>query len=121
MSDISTIDDDNLDAVFFALASVAIFASTLGPVVWVIISELFPNRIRGVAVSIAVFSLWVANFILIVSFPTLNARLGPAGTFAVYVAICLCGVVCILRNVPETKDKLLEEIEHELCDERQMG
>jgi len=100
-----------------ALASIAVFASTLGPVVWVIISELFPNRIRGVAVSAAVFSLWAANFVLIVSFPTLKARLGPSGTFAVYAAICICGAVLILLRVLETKAKSLEEIEHELCNE----
>ena len=101
--------------VIFALASCGVFASTLGPVVWVVISELFPNRIRGVAVSFAVASLWAANFVLIVSFPTLKATLGPAGCFAVYAEICLCGVLCILRFVPETKAKSLEEIEHELC------
>jgi len=102
--------------VVFALASIAVFASTLGPVVWVVISEIFPNRIRGVAVSVAVFSLWVANFLLTVTFPTLNATLGPAGCFAVYGIVCLGGVLGIRRFVPETKAKSLEEIEHELCD-----
>ncbi len=102
--------------VVFALASAGVFAATLGPVVWVVISELFPNRIRGVAVSFCVFSLWTANFILIASFPTLKATLGPDGCFAVYAIVCLCGVVYILRHVPETKAKSLEEIEHELCD-----
>ena len=102
--------------VVFALASCGVFAATLGPVVWVVISELFPNRIRGVAVSMAVASLWAANFVLIVTFPTLDAKLGLDGCFGLYAAICVVGAACIWLWVPETKEKSLEEIEHELCD-----
>jgi len=102
--------------VCFALMACAFFAATLGPVVWVIIAELFPNRIRGIAVSIAVFSLWSANFILISTFPTLNEKLGPAATFWLYAGICLMGFVYIKCRVPETKGKTLEEIERKLVD-----
>jgi len=102
--------------VYCALASCGMFAATLGPVVWVVISELFPNRIRGVAVAVAVASLWAANFVLVVTFPKLKAVLGPDGCFALYAAICVIGAVCIWCFVPETKEKSLEEIEHELCD-----
>ncbi|NQU23099.1 MAG: sugar porter family MFS transporter [Candidatus Nealsonbacteria bacterium] len=114
-------DFSGLAVVVFAIASCGVFAATLGPVVWVVISELFPNRIRGVAVSFAVASLWAANFVLIVSFPRLKAALGPAGCFAVYAVVCLCGVVYIVCKVPETKSKSLEELEHELCDNHSIG
>ena len=100
----------------FALAAVACFAATLGPVAWVLISELFPNRIRGVAVSLAVLSLWVANFILSLTFPVLKDTLGPAYTFWIYAVICAAGVVFLTKSITETKGKTLEEIELELVD-----
>ena len=100
----------------FALAAVACFAATLGPVAWVLISELFPNRIRGMAMSIAVFSLWAANFVLSFTFPILKDALGPAFTFWIYAAICVLGVVFSMKMIPETKGKTLEEIELELID-----
>jgi MFS family permease len=100
--------------VAFALFAVAIFAATLGPVAWVLISEIFPNAIRGVAMSIAVLSLWVANFILSFTFPILKDALGPAGTFWTYAAICLAGIFVIRSFIPETKGKTLEQIEAEL-------
>lgn len=100
--------------VAFALLAVAIFAATLGPVAWVLISEIFPNSIRGVAMSIAVLSLWVANFILSFTFPILKDALGPAGTFWTYAGICLAGIFVIKAFIPETKGKSLEQIEAEL-------
>ncbi|MCF7956177.1 MAG: sugar porter family MFS transporter, partial [Phycisphaerae bacterium] len=69
------------------LLSIAFFASTIGPVSWVLISEIFPNRIRGLATSIAVLSLWVANFVLTYTFPTLFSRFGFAKTFWLYAGI----------------------------------
>lgn len=103
----------------FALALIAIgfFAATLGPCAWVIISEIFPNSIRGVAMSIAVLSLWVANFILSFTFPILRDSLGPAGTFWIYGCICFIGMLYIQKNIPETKSKSLEELEVELLGE----
>lgn len=100
--------------VAFALMAVAVFASTLGPVAWVLISEIFPNAIRGVAMSIAVLSLWVANFILSFTFPIMRDAFGPSYTFWVYAGICLFGIVYIRLKIPETKGKSLEEIEKEL-------
>jgi len=100
--------------VAFALLAVAVFAATLGPVAWVLISEIFPNSIRGVAMSIAVLSLWVANFILSFTFPILRDTLGPAGTFWTYAAICLAGIFVIKAFIPENKGKSLEEIEASL-------
>ena len=96
------------------LLAIAFFASTIGPVTWVMISELFPNRIRGIATSIAVLTLWMANFALALTFPSLNTYLGPAKTFWIYAGICFAGSLFIIFYVPETKQKTLEQIEREL-------
>ena len=93
------------------VTAIAIFAMSLGPIVWVILSEIFPNRIRGAAMALATFSLWVACFVLTYTFPLLNKSLGAAGTFWVYSGICLLGFIFILLRLPETKGKSLEEIE----------
>jgi sugar porter (SP) family MFS transporter len=98
------------------LATIACFSFSLGPVTWVLISEIFPNRIRGAAISVAVSSLWIACFILTYTFPILNRALGPAITFWLYSAICAAGFIFILFRVPETKGKTLEQIERELVD-----
>ncbi len=94
--------------------AIAVYAMSLAPITWVILSEIFPNRIRGAAMALATFALWVACFILTYTFPLLNASLGASGTFWVYAAICLVGFVVMLSKLPETKGKSLEEIEKEL-------
>jgi sugar porter (SP) family MFS transporter len=91
--------------------AIGIYAMSLAPIVWVILSEIFPNRIRGAAMALATFALWVACFILTYTFPLLNKSLGAAGTFWVYASICLLGFIFILKKLPETKGKSLEEIE----------
>lgn len=96
------------------VAAIACYAMTLAPIMWVVISEIFPNAVRGVAMSIATVALWGASFVLTYTFPLLNSSLGAAGTFWLYGAICLCGFVFVFRAVPETKNKSLEEIEKEL-------
>jgi len=96
------------------LGAIACFSATLGPVMWVVISEIFPNHIRGVAMSIAVLSLWVANFILTYTFPILNSGLGAATTFWLYAFINVLGFIYILKKIPETNGKTLEEIEIEM-------
>ncbi len=96
------------------VSAIGCYAMTLAPVTWVIISEIFPNRIRGAAVSVAVFSLWVACAALTFTFPYLNRALGTYGTFWLYAAICVCGFVVLAVRLPETKGKTLEQIEHEL-------
>ncbi|MGD0517346.1 MAG: sugar porter family MFS transporter [Thermoguttaceae bacterium] len=98
------------------LAAIGCYAMSLAPITWVVISEIFPNRIRGAAMSVCVFALWAACFILTLTFPTLNSRLGPACTFWIYAAICAAGFVFILLRLPETKGKTLEQIERELAD-----
>jgi sugar porter (SP) family MFS transporter len=96
------------------LAAICFYACSLAPITWVVISEIFPNRIRGAAMSISVFALWAACFVLTYTFPTLNARLGPGGTFWIYAAICAAGFVFIKLRLPETRGKTLEQIEREL-------
>jgi sugar porter (SP) family MFS transporter len=98
------------------LAAIGAYSMSLAPVTWVVISEIFPNRIRGAAMAVAVAALWLACFILTYTFPILNARLGAAGTFCLYAAICVFGFIFIRFKLPETKGKTLEQIEKELVD-----
>lgn len=106
-----------LPVLMLVLAAIAIYAVTLAPVTWVLLSEIFPNRIRGMAVSIGTFSLWVACFLLTYTFPILNAGLGASGSFGLYCIICAAGCIFILRNVPETKGVSLEELEKKMVRE----
>jgi MFS family permease len=96
------------------LVAIGCYGCTLAPVTWVILSEIFPNRIRGAAMSIAVFTLWTGCFTLTYSFPHLEQWLGHATTFCIYAAICLTGAVFVYRRLPETKGKSLEQLEQEL-------
>jgi SP family sugar porter-like MFS transporter len=96
------------------LAAIAVYATTLAPVTWVLLSEIFPEHIRAQAVALGVFALWIACFVLTYSFPWLNAHLGPAGSFWFYGAICAAGFVFIWRRVPETSGVSLEELEKRL-------
>ena len=89
---------------------------SLGPVTWVLLAEIFPNRVRAVAVATATFALWVGSFTLTYTFPLLNHALGSYGTFWIYAAICLVGFLYFLRVLPETKGKSLEMLEEELVD-----
>jgi MFS family permease len=93
------------------VAAIGCYAMSLAPVTWVLISEIFPNRIRGTAMSVAVTALWIASFILTYTFPLFNHALGAAKTFWIYAAICVAGFVFIKARVPETKGKTLEQIE----------
>ena len=103
-----------LPVLLLVLAAIACYAMSLAPVTWVIISEIFPNRIRGAAMSLAVMALWIACFILTATFPMLNKVLGAAGTFWLYAGVCIAGGLFVLRKLPETKGQTLEEIESKL-------
>lgn len=94
-----------------AFAAVAFFAMSLGPVVWVVISEIFPTRIRGLAMSVATLCLWIACFILSSTFPVIVDKLGDPAAFWLYSGICVFTMLFVLFMVPETKGKSLEEIE----------
>jgi len=96
------------------LGVIAAYGMSLAPVTWVLLSEIFPNRIRGIAMSIAVSALWIACFGVTYTFPILNARLGAAGTFWCYGIFCFIGLLFIAKCVPETKGKSLEQIEAQL-------
>jgi SP family arabinose:H+ symporter-like MFS transporter len=93
------------------MAFIATYAATLGPVTWVALSELFPNRIRGNAMATATLALWIANFFTTASFPILRSSLGLPGTFLVHAGICGLYFVFVRKSVPETKGRSLEEIE----------
>lgn len=92
------------------LAAIACYAMSLAPATWVVIAEIFPNRMRSGAMAIAVTALWLACFVLTYTFPLLNVALGAAGTFWTYAAVCLAGVVFLGARLQETKGRTLEEI-----------
>lgn len=100
-----------IGVLLLVLLAIACYGVTLAPIVWVIISEIFPNRVRGIALSISVGALWIACFVLTYTFPIMNKALGPSGTFWIYGAICAAGFIFTYKMLPETKGKSLEEIE----------
>ena len=102
--------------VILVVAAIACYCCTLAPITWVILSEIFPNRIRGGAMSVSVVALWLGNFLLSQTFPVMYEKLGLANCFWVYAAICLAGFLFIFFKLPETKGKTLEQIERELVD-----
>jgi sugar porter (SP) family MFS transporter len=97
------------------LCAIASYAVSLAPVTWVLISEIFPNRVRASAVSVAVAALWVASFVLTYTFPMLDRVLGTSGAFLIYGGICVAGAVMVFFAVPETQGRSLEQIEHAEC------
>ncbi len=104
-----------LHILLLVVAAMALYALSLAPVTWVLLSEIFPNRIRGAAMSVSTFALWSACFVLTYTFPLLNAGLGPAGTFGIYAGVSVLGFLFIKSRVRETKGKTLEQIERELA------
>ncbi|MEN6386097.1 MAG: sugar porter family MFS transporter, partial [Phycisphaerales bacterium] len=106
-----------IHVLLLVIAAIACYSCTLAPIVWVLLSEIFPNRIRGAAMSISVFALWIGCFLLTYTFPILNKSLGAAYTFWIYGAICVIGFIFVKSQVKETKGKTLEQIERELVDE----
>jgi len=96
----------------FVLIYVASFAVAMGPVVWVVLAEIFPTRIRGRAMSVATVCLWLACFAVTQFFPAMLETLKGA-VFFVYAGICVIAFLFVARFVPETKGKSLEEIERQ--------
>jgi sugar porter (SP) family MFS transporter len=103
-----------LPVVIFVLLNVLAYQLTLAPIVWVILSEIFPNRIRGAAMSLSALVLWIGNFSLTYTFPSIKENIGWANNFWLYGVICLIGFVILYFILPETKNKTLEQIEKEL-------
>ncbi len=95
----------------FILLYIGSFAASYGPVTWVIISEIFPIKMRGVAMSVATFALWVAVYLVTQMFPIMLEMVGPAGTFWIFGAMALLSFAFVWARVPETKGRTLEEIE----------
>jgi len=100
--------------VALVVAAISVYAMTLGPVTWTLLAELFPNRVRGIAMATCTFALWTGCCTLTFLFPPMNASLGTYGTFWVYSAICVFAFIFLFKACPETKGKSLEELEREL-------
>jgi SP family sugar porter-like MFS transporter len=103
-----------LPVVIFVLLNVMAYQLTLAPIVWVILSEIFPNRVRGAAMSLSALVLWIGNFSLTYTFPSIKESIGWANNFWLYGGICLIGFIILYFILPETKNKTLEQIEKEL-------
>jgi sugar porter (SP) family MFS transporter len=93
------------------LAAIGTYGLSLAPVTWVVISEIFPTRIRGVASSVATVALWAAYFVLVFTFPILAQAMGTYGPFYLYAGICLLGFLFVRSRVKETKGQTLEQLE----------
>ena len=100
--------------VALVVAAISVYAMTLAPVTWTLLAEIFPNRVRGIAMATCTFALWVGCCTLTFSFPSMNAALGSSGSFWIYSAICCCAFVFLWRRCPETKGKSLLQLEKEL-------
>ena len=95
------------------LTYIAFFAACIGPVFWTLLSEIFPNKIRGTAMSVPVFTQWIVNALVVWIFPWVFRRLGGAFTFGFFGLMALAQLLFTWAFVPETKNKSLEEIEKE--------
>jgi len=95
----------------FILLYIGFFALAMGPVIWVVLSEIFPTRIRGRAMSIATVFLWIACFVVSLTFPVLADKFSEALNFIIYAFMCLVTFIFVWFVLPETKGKSLEEIE----------
>ena len=100
--------------VALVVAAISTYAMTLAPVTWTLLAEIFPNRIRGIAMATCTFALWVGCCTLTFSFPSMNAALGSSGSFWIYSAICICAFAFLWKRCPETKGKSLLQLENEL-------
>ncbi len=103
--------------VLLVVLAISCYAMTLGPITWVLLSEIFPDRIRGVAMATCTFALWVGCCTLTYTFPLMNASLGSYGSFWIYSGICLLASLYLWRYCPETKGRSLDELSRELVKE----
>lgn len=104
-------EKSGLPMLMLVVLAIACYAMSLAPVVWVVLSEIFPVKVRGLAMALSTFFLWVASFLLTYTFPILNEAIGAYGIFWLYGVICFLGFLFIRTNLPETKGKTLEELE----------
>ena len=96
---------------FIILLYIAFFASAMGPLVWVVMAEIFPTKVRGAAMGLATLVLWLADFAVTLTFPVISDRFHPASAFWLYAAMCAVDLVFMWFFLPETKGRSLEEIE----------
>ncbi len=96
---------------FGVLGFVAAFAVAMGPIPWIVNAEIFPTKLRGRAMSVAIFCLWFADWVVTQTFPVLLNNIGLARTFWVYAACSLLSTLFVVALVPETRGRTLEEIE----------
>ena len=102
---------EGLLVLFLIIFFLASFASSIGPVFWTYVSEIFPNKIRGTAMTVPVFTQWIFNALAVLVFPAMLHRLKPGITFGIILVFALLQLMLAIRNMPETKGKSLEEIE----------
>lgn len=102
---------DHYLVLIFLMLYIAGFSASLGAVTWVLLSEIFPNRIRALALSLSTLVLWVADFAASFSFPVLNEKLGVAATLMIFAGLCVIYFFYIKWKVPETKGQTLEALE----------
>jgi MFS transporter, SP family, arabinose:H+ symporter len=93
------------------LLYLAFFASCIGPVFWTLVPEIFPNRVRGEAMTVPVLTQWLANAVVVLFFPWVFSEVGKAVTFGFLALMCICQALFTWRFLPETKGRTLEEIE----------
>jgi MFS family permease len=98
-------------ALVAANAFVVFFGASWGPIVWVLLGEMFPNRIRAAALGVAAACQWIANFLITVSFPPMLEQFGATGPYLMYAIFAVLSFVFVLTKVPETKGIALEDME----------
>lgn len=109
-----SVDQGGWVIVLLVLTNVMFYSFTLAPLLWVVLSEIFPTRIRGAAISIGALAHWLGNFTLTYFFPAIKENLGWANNFWLYGLICAFGFVVVYLVLPETKGKTLEQLEQDL-------
>lgn len=105
------VESQGVHMLFLVVSAIACYSMTLAPVTWVVISEIFPNRRRGLHMSVCVFALWSACTVLTFTFPILKQAFGAHGTFWLYGFVCFLSFFVIYLKMPETRRQTLEEIE----------
>jgi len=97
-------------ALFSAMAYVFFFNMTWGPVMWVLLGEMFPNQIRGSALAVAGFAQWMANFLVTITFPKMLGSIGLSASFGIYSAFAFISILFVAKMVKETKGIELEDM-----------
>ena len=100
----------------FVILFVFSMQGTIGPLVWLLLAEIFPLKIRSFAMGVCVFCLWLANAVVAFGFPPMVAAVGIASSFFIFAALGVCALVFIATMVPETRGRSLEEFEEEMRD-----